>query len=231
MVFAYGDSTAGSRGNSTGSMALDCLRMAVRARDPLTPGRGLAAHEEGVARLSMLLAEARGLPSERVELIGRAAGVHDIGKLAIPDAVLLNPGEPTRGEWGVLRAHTILGARILGGSGDATLDLAARIAAEHHEAFDGSGYPRGLRGDGISPEARLVALCDVYDALRHVRPYKRALSHAEAMDVMRDGDHRMSPARFDPGMLRSFLDLDRHVEATWEEGEAAARSGAIQASP
>jgi putative two-component system response regulator len=157
------------------------------------------------------------MPSGRVEMIGLAAGVHDIGKLAVPDSILLKPSPPTEEEWAVLRSHTTIGGLILSGHGEPLLDLAASVARSHHEAFDGRGYPDGLRGEAIPREARIVAVCDVYDALRQTRPYKRGLGHAVAMDLLREGDARLSPSIFDPMILSAFLGMAPRVERAWEE--------------
>ncbi|WP_207459355.1 HD-GYP domain-containing protein [Azospirillum sp. SYSU D00513] len=199
---------------------LICLSKAVQARDSLTEGHALSLHEEGVARLSSMLADRMGFGSAQVEAIGRAAGVHDIGKIALPDSILLKPGPLDAAQWAVLRNHTVLGGAILSGHEEPVLRLAATIARWHHEAFDGSGYPDGLAGEAIPLEARLVAVADVYDALRQGRPYKRGLSHDEAMHILRNGDGRTSPGQFDPQFLNAFLGIEREVERLWgDDGE------------
>ncbi|HSK41671.1 MAG TPA: HD-GYP domain-containing protein [Arenibaculum sp.] len=194
-----------------------CLANAERARDALYENRSVSAHEACVARLSALLADALGLGSNRVEAIGNAAAVHDIGKIALPDALLLKAGPLHAEEWAVMRTHPVIGAAILSGHEDPVLDLAASTARWHHEAFDGSGYPDGLRGDAIPLEARIVCIADVYDALRQDRPYKRGMAHGDVMDLLRHGDERITPAKFDPEILGAFLDAGRQVELAWGE--------------
>lgn len=206
------------QGDSASAASLACLANAVRARDELSAGRAVSAHERNVSGLAMLLAGALGLPSGRAELIGMAAAVHDIGKLTIPDAILLKPGLPTPEEWTVLRHHARLGEAILAGHGDPLLDLAATIARSHHEAYDGSGYPDGLSGEAIPAEVRIVAICDVYDALRQERAYKPALDHRAALDVMTRRGGRSGTDRFDPAMLSRFVAIQSEVERTWAPG-------------
>jgi putative two-component system response regulator len=201
---------------------ISALSNAVALRDDLTSGRGLKAHEQGVARLAALVADAMGWRIRRVEMIGRAAAVHDVGKLAIPDAILLKPGGLSPDEWAVVRGHPVLGFNILNVPDDPLMAMAARIAREHHESFDGSGYPYGIRGEAICPEARVVAVCDVYDALRSDRPYKRGLSHEEVMRVITMGDERTSPARFDPAVLAAALGASSRMEELWEAWRASA---------
>jgi len=192
------------------------LAQAQRARDALVQGRSVSRHEEQVARLSALLADSLGLGSAHVEAIGCAAGLHDVGKLAVPDTVLVKPGPLSAREWRLVRNHAALGGAILSGHGQPVLDLAATIARSHHEAFDGTGYPDGLKGEAIPLEARIVAVADVYDALRQDRPYKGRMSHEEAIAVLRDGDGRISPAKFDGGILSAFLRIAPQVERIWE---------------
>lgn len=199
------------------SSALVCLAKAVAARDGMTPGRALSSHEGSVAHLSMRLAEWVGWRDRDVELIGQAASVHDIGKLAMPDSILLHRGGLGPQEWAVLHTHPTIGAMILSGHQDLGLDLAAVIALNHHEAFDGSGYPNRLAGEQIPLAARIVAPCDVYDALRQDRPYKAGMGHGEVMTIMEHGDGRMTPAKFDPAVLGTFLANARQVERAWEE--------------
>ena len=201
---------------------LTCLAKAVAARDGMTPGRSLSLHETSVSRLAMVLAELLGLRDREIELVGCAAAVHDIGKLAIPDSILMHPGALGPEAWAVLKTHPTIGGMILSGHDDPVLDLAAVIALNHHEAFDGTGYPNGRCGEEIPRVARIVSVCDVYDALRRDRPYKAGLGHAAVMTLLESGDSRMSPAKFDPEVLSAALASGRHLERVWEDGPPAA---------
>ncbi|WP_439814858.1 HD-GYP domain-containing protein [Zavarzinia sp. CC-PAN008] len=164
----------------------------------------LAGHQMRVGRLAQAYCGLLGFPDDRCRALALLAQIHDAGKLAIPDAILLKPAPLTAEEWVDMRQHTVLGARILGASPDPLARLASDVARHHHEAWDGSGYPDGLAGEAIPLEARLVAICDVYDALREVRSYKPALDHGTAVDIMMHGDARLRPGRFDPHLLAVF---------------------------
>ena len=201
--------------------SLISLANAVRARDDFTPGRGLSLHEQTVSRLALYLGELLGLADDRVEVMSQAAAVHDIGKLAIPDSILLHPGKLGPAEWELLRAHTRIGSAILSGHDDPVMDMAAVISLGHHEAYDGTGYPYGLRGEQIPLEARIVTICDVYDALREERPYKAGRSHQDTMRLLATGDGRLDPTKFDPDVLRAFLSHNRHFERIWQEAKLA----------
>ena len=132
-------------------------------------------HIERIAELSALLADAMKLPSEQVELIKVAAPMHDVGKLGIPDSILRKAGPLTETERDEMQRHAEIGHKILSGSNIEMLDVAATIAYTHHERWDGTGYPRGLAGDKIPLEGRIVAVVDVYDALSSDRVYRQAL--------------------------------------------------------
>jgi putative two-component system response regulator len=161
----------------------------------------LAAHERRVGHYAGLLCEALGLADDATASIGAACVLHDLGKLAIPDAILLKPDRLTQDEIGEMRRHTLLGHEILSEAREPLLDLAARIALWHHERFDGSGYPHGLKGPEIPLEARIAAVCDVYDALREDRVYRPGLSHRQAMQAILGLDGRFGPEKFDPDVL------------------------------
>ncbi len=166
----------------------------------------LRLHEDGVARLSRVLSEALGLGPGITDQIAYGASLHDVGKVVIPDAVLNKPGPLDAGEWAMVRRHPLAGFRILEGSADPTMRIAAGVVLSHHEAWDGSGYPEGLAGEDIPREARIVGLCDVYQALREPRPYRAALRHDEVMGMILDGDGtgRLHPGKFDPAVLAAF---------------------------
>jgi hypothetical protein len=161
-------------------------------------------HTQRVARTARLLAGRLGLSESRIELIGQAAPLHDIGKLAVPDAVLLKPGKLTDDEFEEIKEHAAAGAEILSGSTSEVLGLAQEIALTHHEWWDGSGYPNALKEEDIPLSGRLVALADVFDALTHERPYKPAWSTADAAAEVR----RLDGKQFDPQVVDAFLGLD-----------------------
>ena len=158
-------------------------------------------HTRRVGNLSVTIAEGLGLPESEVELIRLAAPLHDIGKIAIPDAVLGKPGKLTGDEYEQMKTHTAVGAQMLAGSDFALVELAEEIAASHHEKWDGSGYPAGLAGEAIPIAGRIVAVADVFDALTHQRPYKKAWSVEDAITEMRNQSGR----HFDPKVLEAFL--------------------------
>jgi len=146
-----------------------------------------------------------------VELISRSAPLHDIGKIAIPDAILRKSGKLTKREFAVMQQHTLYGADairrtevVLGTN--SFLQFAREIAESHHEKWNGAGYPHGLKGEEIPLSARIMALADVYDALTTVRPYKSARTHEESMHIIIQGDDRTQPEHFDPHVLNAFID-------------------------
>ena len=143
-------------------------------------------HNQRVGHLAAGVALAIGLTPEEAGLIRRAAALHDIGKIGIPDALLRKPSALTADEMRVMRTHTTIGARILGGSHLPLLQLAETIALSHHERWDGSGYPRGLRGEAIPLPGRIVAVVDAFDAMTSDRPYRAALSLSVALDRLHD---------------------------------------------
>jgi HD-GYP domain-containing protein (c-di-GMP phosphodiesterase class II) len=174
------------------------LSMAVEFRDEDT-----GAHIERIGRFSTLLAEQIGMEEEFCARMVHAAPLHDVGKVAIPDAILLKPGSLTAEERAIVETHAEEGHRLLKGSSSAILDLAATIALSHHEKWDGSGYPRGVVGEAIPIEGRIVAIADVFDALTSDRVYRKAFPLEEAVAMMRSerGKH------FDPVLLDAFLEV------------------------
>ncbi len=158
-------------------------------------------HASRVGEVSARVARALGMSEEEAELVRRAAPLHDVGKIGVPDAILLKPGVLTREEWDVLQAHTTIGARILSGSTFPILQMAEEIALCHHERWDGTGYPRGLRGEEIPLVSRIVTVVDSYDALVGARPYKPAWPLEEAVAEIRAQRGR----QFDPRVVDAFL--------------------------
>jgi putative two-component system response regulator len=172
------------------------LALAAEHRDDDT-----GEHIGRVGEISALVAEALQLPAVQIEMIRRAAPLHDVGKIGIPDVILLKPGKFTPEEFEQMKSHSAIGAQILSGSGVPLLQLAEEIAQNHHERWDGSGYPRGLRGEAIPPSARIVAVVDVFDALTHDRPYKEAWTEEDAFAEIQ----RQSSKHFDPRVVEAFL--------------------------
>ncbi len=162
------------------------------------------AHVQRISHYSRELARMLGLDDMSVEQIFFASPMHDIGKIGIPDHILLKPGSLTPDEWEIMKGHTSMGAKILGNSKSACLKMGAEIALNHHERWDGGGYPNGKRGEAIPLTARIMHICDIYDALRSKRPYKPAFDHVKTMAIMTDGDNRTRPEHFDPALFALF---------------------------
>ncbi len=174
------------------------LSMAVEFRDEDT-----GAHIERIGRFSVLLAEQIGMDGDFCERLRHAAPLHDVGKVAIPDAILLKPGPLTPEERAIVETHAEEGHRLVKGSSSSILDMAATIALSHQEKWDGTGYPRGLKGEAIPIEGRIVAVADVFDALTSDRVYRKAFSVDEAIQMMREQRGR----HFDPVLLDAFMEV------------------------
>ena len=174
------------------------LSMAVEFRDEDT-----GAHIERIGRFSTLLAEQVGMEPDFCVTLSHAAPLHDVGKVAIPDAILLKPDKLTAEERAIVETHAEEGHRLLRGSSSSILDLAATIALSHHEKWDGSGYPRGVVGETIPIEGRIVAVADVFDALTSDRVYRKAFSVDEAVEIMLEQRGR----HFDPVLLDAFMEV------------------------
>uniref|UniRef100_B8DR06 Metal dependent phosphohydrolase n=1 Tax=Nitratidesulfovibrio vulgaris (strain DSM 19637 / Miyazaki F) TaxID=883 RepID=B8DR06_NITV9 len=160
----------------------------------------MAFYSEGIA--AALGMHADGLRDLRV-----AAPMHDVGKIGTPDAILLKPGRLTPEEFTVMQQHAVIGEKILSASASRVVRIAATIAGTHHERWDGSGYPRGLSGEGIPLEGRIVAVADVFDALTSKRPYKPAFELDKALGIMREG----RGTHFDPRPLDAFLEIAKDL--------------------
>ena len=198
------------------------LSAAVETRDEET---GL--HTERISWFSHRLALAAGVGAAEADLIGQAAALHDVGKIAIPDHVLLKPGKLDAAEWEVMKSHTTAGAAVLAGSSSPFVQMAEAIARTHHERWDGSGYPAGLAGEEIPLAGRICGLVDVFDALLSKRPYKEAWPLEDALAEIR----RSSGSHFDPRLVEAFLGIAREVHDEWSEDEAYTRAAASEAEP
>jgi len=176
----------------------------------------LALHETNVGRVCGILCEALGIDGPFTVTMKLAAELHDIGKLAISDALLNKPAKLTRDEMAVMSTHPQIGCEILSAFGDPVFDLAASVALSHHECYDGSGYPQGLKGEVIPLASRIVALCDVYDALRAHRAYRPAMTHRDALTVITAKDGRASCVKFDPMVLNVFRNRSDDVARVFD---------------
>jgi putative two-component system response regulator len=184
---------------STYTAYLDTIRRLALASEYKDACTGM--HLTRVAHYCALLGRALQLPDQLVEVLFHASMMHDVGKLAIPDAIILKPGSLTPEERRIMQDHTTIGARILAGSESELLRAGHLIACSHHEKWDGTGYPHGLKGGDIPIFGRICAVADVFDALTTHRSYKRAFSIGEACDVLRTG----RGTHFDPNLVDHFL--------------------------
>ncbi len=173
-----------------------CLGQASEFKDNET-----GMHIMRMSRFTRLIGEAMGQDDAWVDLLFHASPMHDVGKIGIPDAILLKPGKLDGDEWAVMKRHTEFGAEIIGNHPSSLMRMAREIALFHHEKWDGSGYPHGLKGDAIPLSARIVAAADVFDALTSDRPYKKAWSVEDAKALI----EKESGKHFDPAVCEAFF--------------------------
>jgi putative two-component system response regulator len=178
---------------------LERLALAAEYRDDAT-----GEHTKRVGRTAALIARALEQPEPAVELIEQAAPLHDVGKIGIPDEILLKPRKLDAEEFDVIKTHVTIGRSILSDSRSPLLQMAEEIAFTHHERWDGNGYVSGMKGADIPDSGRIVAVADVFDALTHERPYKEAMPVLEAVEEI----HGLAGSQFDPVVVEAFDTLD-----------------------
>ena len=171
------------------------LGMAAEYRDNET---GL--HIIRMSKISVLMGKAMGMGEDKCDLLLNASPMHDVGKIGIPDKILLKPAALTSIEWEIMKTHTTIGANLLSGHKSDLMEVACTIAMTHHEKWDGTGYPNGLKGEDIPLEGRICALCDSFDALVSVRPYKKAWSIEDSVSEI----NKSCGKSFDPELVKIF---------------------------
>jgi putative two-component system response regulator len=178
------------------------LAQAVESRDGVT-----GIHIKRIGYYSTAIAKAMGLPPQDVELGLYAAPMHDIGKIGVPDRILLKPGPLDADEWKVMKLHTTIGGKILSNSDSHVIKMAEQIALTHHEKWDGSGYPDGLKGSQIPLWGRISAIVDVFDALTNDRPYKKAFPIDESLEILK----KSTGTHFDPEVSEAFFSIQKEI--------------------
>ena len=180
------------------------LSMASEYKDQNT-----GAHIKRMSRYCVAVARRMGLDETTIETLLYAAPMHDLGKIGIPDVILMKPAKLDPAEWEIMKQHTVIGAKILEGSDAEYIQLGEIIARSHHEKWDGSGYPSGLKGSNIPISGRIAAIADVFDALTSKRPYKEAFSDEKALAIIREG----RGSHFDPDVVDAFFAVQDEILA------------------
>lgn len=193
---------------------IDTVVRLTKASEYKDPESG--AHIVRMSHYAEALALHLDMGREFASLIHAAAPMHDVGKIGIPDTILMKKGPLDAEEWELMKTHPTIGAELLEGSKSPLLELARQIALTHHERWDGSGYPAGLKGEEIPIAGRIVMLADCYDNLRGNRPYKSGLSHEKALTVLLIGDERSKPEYFDPKALQAFREIRDQFNNVYE---------------
>jgi putative two-component system response regulator len=170
------------------------------------------AHGTRVGLFSELISKSLGMPLDFVRNIRISSQLHDIGKIGITDNILLKPGSLTTEELEIVKTHTTEGRKLLTGSLHPALKMAESIALNHHERWNGTGYPEGLKMEDIPLEGRIVMIADQYDVIRTRKPYKSASGHEEAFKIITEGDGRTSPEHFDPQVLDAFIEVSPKLD-------------------
>ncbi len=204
------------------SAHLETVTRLVRAAEHKDEDTG--SHVVRIGHYSAIIGAHLGMTSEEVEQLRLAAPMHDVGKIGIPDKILLKPGPLDDAEWEIMRRHPVMGQQILEGSDSPLLQVAETIALTHHERWDGTGYPRGLRGEEIPLVGRIVAIVDVFDALTTERPYKKAFPLSKALDILNEGRR----SHFDPEITDAFFEA---LDEILEVGERYADSDVTCVTP
>jgi putative two-component system response regulator len=195
------------------------LTSAAELRDETT-----GAHVRRISHYASRLAREMKGDSEFVETIFYASPMHDIGKIGIPDDILLKRGPLTSEEWIIMKQHPKIGAKILAEGSSPYMRMGALIALTHHECWDGSGYPSGIKGEDVPLPGRIMLLCDQYDALRSQRPYKPSIDHHTTVRILVEGDGRTKPEQFCPQALDAFMSCQDDFERIYAAGGSNART-------
>lgn len=197
---------------STSREIVERLARAAELRD-----EDAGSHIKRIGLFAGTIARHLGIPDDIVEMLTLATEMHDIGKIGIPDTILFKPDPLTPSEFEIIKLHTIIGEQILRDSSHPLLQMAAVVALNHHERWDGTGYPNRLRGEAIPLAGRIVMLADQYDALRSKRVYKPSFDHGTVCAIILEGDAATRPEHFDPQVLRAFAESEHLFEKIYEQ--------------